>query len=503
MTGSTTTSWTFVSRVTIPAVMVTAEATWFSLLVNGVVNTSRGPHVSLPFLALALPAVAATAVSACSGRPGWRRWQQGIALVVVVLACAMVTAGLISLLTRSGSFWRVATQPWTADGQRAAVTAGAVWFFSACAWIRGTWLGVKLPSLRHAAWSFGLGAVAFIGIIVGRADAHTGAFRSVTGPTGWLLFVWFVFAVVAAALVRQRDFEQQFLDHSGSRPSSVWFTVLAVPMLAVALVALLLAVIVGPGAPVIGRIVARGAWALWWVLWWVLTHTFGSLWHLVRHGHSTTSTRHVRLTPHSAPRPLHFTPGHVPPIAAEVVSGVIIVVLVILAVRYLRPHRRLRMDAADRADLAEDEERDSVFTWHHFVTQLWRGVRALLSRFRRNRINRHAAPGAQPAPILSDAGLETVRHAYRRMLKAARSSGQGRSGAETTGEFRGRLSRGPAVSAGNALAELTDIYEAARYGELEITEPARQHAVAMADSIHSALTQFSVQDAAGPPSQQR
>jgi Domain of unknown function (DUF4129) len=501
MTGSTKMSWNFASRVTIPAVMVTAEATWFSLLVNGVVNTSRGPHVSLPYLALALPAVLATVVGACSGRLGWRSWQKGIALVLVVIASAMVTAGLISLLTRSGLFWRVATQPWTAEGQQAAVTAGAAWFISSCAWIRGTWLGVRLPSMRHAAWSLGLGAVAFIGIIGGRADAHAAAFRSVTGSTAWLLFVWFVFAVVAIALVRQRDFEQRFLDHSGSRPSSVWLTVLAVPTLAVALLALLLAVIVGPGAPVVGRVVARGAWAMWWVLWWVLTHTFGSLWHLVRHSHRTPSTRHVR-TPVSTPRPLHVTTGHVPPIAAEVVSGLIIVVVVVLAVRYLRPLRRLRMDAADRAELAEDEERDSVFTWHHFVTQLWRGVLALLGRFRRHGIKRHAAPETVPAPILSDAGLETVRHAYRRMLKAARVSGQGRSGAETTGEFRGRLSKGPAVSAGNALAELTDIYEAARYGEIEITEPARERAIAMADSVHSALTQFSVQESANPSSEQ-
>ncbi len=496
MTGSTTTSWTFASRVTIPALMVTAEATWFSLLVNGVVNTSRGPHVSLPFLALALPAVAATVVGTCSGRPGWRRWQQGIALVLAVVACAMVTAGLISLLTRSGLFWRVATQPWTVEGQRAAVTAGAVWFISACAWIRGTWLGVRLPSLRHAAWSMGLGAAAFVGIIVGRADAHAVAFRSVTGPTGWLFFVWFVFAVVAVALVRQRDFEQQFLNSAGSRPSSVWLTVLAVPTFAVALVALLLAVIVGPGAPVVGRVVARGAWALWWVLWWVFAHTLVSLWHLVSHSHSKTPTRHAHPTPASTPRPLHFTPGHVPHIVPEVVAGVIILVFVVLVVRYLRPFRRLRMDAADGTDLAEDEERDSVFTWHHFVTQLWRGVLALLSRFRRHGTNRQAAPGTVPVPVLSDASLENVRHAYRRMLKAARASGQGRSGAETTGEFRRRLSKGPAVGAGNALAELTDIYEAARYGELEIAEPARAHAVAIVDSIHSALTQFAVQEAA-------
>src|ERR1019366_8924742 len=108
MVGSNKTSGTFPSRVIIPAATVVAEATWISLLVNAAVNTSLGPYVDLPFVVLAVPAVMAAVVGAGSGRLGWRWWWRWAVLAPVILAGAAVTAGLISELTRSGSWWQVA-----------------------------------------------------------------------------------------------------------------------------------------------------------------------------------------------------------------------------------------------------------------------------------------------------------------------------------------------------------------------------------------------------------
>src|SRR5580704_5726877 len=211
MAGNRPTSWTFSSRTLIAGALVVAESAWVSLLVNAAVNGSPGPHVHLPFLALAIPAVAAAAVSAASGRLGWRWWWQGAVLAPAVVAGAAVTAGLTSSLTRSGSFWRVAVQPWTADGHPAAVAAGAAWFVAGLAWARGTWLGIAPPTLRQAAWSVGLGGAAFLGVFAGRADVHSTAFRAATGPAGWLLFVAFPFATAAVALIHEHDLEAQVL----------------------------------------------------------------------------------------------------------------------------------------------------------------------------------------------------------------------------------------------------------------------------------------------------
>src|SRR5579872_6853519 len=141
MAGSTATSWSFSSRTLIAGALVVAESTWVSLLVNAAVNASPGPHVHLAFVVLAVPALVAVGAGAASGRLGWRWWWQGLVLVPAVVLGAAVSAGLTAALTPSGSFWRVATQPWSATGHPAAVTAGAAWFVAGLAWARGAGLG--------------------------------------------------------------------------------------------------------------------------------------------------------------------------------------------------------------------------------------------------------------------------------------------------------------------------------------------------------------------------
>jgi hypothetical protein len=104
-----------------------------------------------------------------------------------------------------------------------------------------------------------------------------------------------------------------------------------------------------------------------------------------------------------------------------------------------------------------------------------------------------------PPAAGDDVGTETVRHAYGRMLLAARARGYARSATETTRELEGRLSRGPAASAAGALAGSTAVDDAVRYGELKTDGPAREEAVARADDVSFVLGQQPVAKPPGSP----
>jgi hypothetical protein len=153
--------------------------------------------------------------------------------------------------------------------------------------------------------------------------------------------------------------------------------------------------------------------------------------------------------------------------------------------------------------------RDSVFSWRHLGAQLWGTVLALLRRLRRRRSTRQSLEAAQ-IPAVDRASHETVRDAYRRMLLAARAAGRGRDLAETTRELEGRLVRGPVASQAGALADLTAVYDAVRYGEVAPQERDRVRAVAQANAVSSVLQEAvseeladPTSDAADPPSEAR
>jgi uncharacterized protein (DUF58 family) len=92
-------------------------------------------------------------------------------------------------------------------------------------------------------------------------------------------------------------------------------------------------------------------------------------------------------------------------------------------------------------------------------------------------------------PSRSGRGPETIRDAYRRVLTTARASGNPRAVTETTGELRHRLTDGLAAPAAGALAQLTALYDAARYGGLDGDETTRRQATAQADTVNSAIGQ--------------
>jgi Domain of unknown function (DUF4129) len=506
ITGETGRSLTFSRKVIAPAAMaiVVAEATWVSLLVVAIANAALGGRVSVSFLALALPAVVAVTLGAQRTRRA-KTWPRRAALLApAMLVGAILTAGVIGELSRSGSFLRVAVEPWTASGHDMGISAAAAWAVAVLAWGRGVWLGVAPPSFRQTAWSAGLGGVVLFGIVIGRAEGNHTPFSAATGATAWLLLVWFAFAATALTLVRKRDLEQEVLRRSQSQPDTVWMTVIGGPLVSVALVALVIAVAFGPAASIIGHGVALVAGAIGWLIS-TIAHAISTVVHPA-HGHRTVgkSGAHVHhkatsvTHPHHAPgktrqKTLDRKVGHNSTTPWLAVAAAVPATFLLLGVCYLftlgRPRRARRPRLTD---VAEDEERDTVFTWRHLANQLKGALRALreLLRRRQRRLRRAPAPSDTTHPTVPSedpTGGNTVRHAYRRMLITARASGSPRTPAETTHELQGRLSDGPAASAAKALAGLTVLYDAERYGEVETDEPARTHAVDQADAVSSAL----------------
>lgn len=474
--GSSVRSSRFTAELITPAAIVVAEATCASLLIDAVLTSSRGYHMSLSFWAVALPALAATAVSLASARLRRWRWRAPVLAAAVVVGAAL-TAGMISELGRSGSFWRVISQPWNVTGHAAAVTALTAWIVTALAWSRGCWAGISSPSFRQTAVSAGLGAAAFIGIIIGRGAADPSAFRTATSATGWLLFVWFPLVVVALALVHERDLEQQILRCPGAPPGAVWFSVLAVPMLVVALIAVLVAVAVGPLSSLAATGVTKVAQAIWWLMQ-KLADRFS---HVQLGTHSVSRPTPSRLpTLHSVAPLAPRSTVRVPPFVAIIVVAAVGAVLVLVVLRHLRPLSRRRPPA----DTAVNEERDSVFSWRHLFDQL-RGLLAGLLR----RLRRSPAAGQPVTEAVVERELDeaTVRRAYRSMLLAARASGQPRKPPETSGEFQRRLANGPGAAAAGELTRLTSLYEAARYGELAFDGPAVARAYGYAEAVSAAV----------------
>ncbi len=472
--------------------VVAAEATWVSMLMASAVNAAPGTHVHLPFLALALPAAVAAAWCATLAGLTWRWWWKVGAVGLGVALGVALTAGLTGELTRSGSWWQTATRPWTAAGHPAAVVAGVAWFAAGLAWGRGVWLGLAAPSFRHVTWSLALGGVAFVGIFAGQADHHAIAFLASTRAAGWLFFVFFPLTAAAAALVRERELEESLLARSATPPSLVWVSVLAVPLVGVGLVALLLAVVVGPGAPIAGRAVGRAAAAVWGAI----TAAAGWLWHLLptsRPGSTSPPVAHSQSgPPPGVPhvRPVH-APFNLPAVVWEILVVLAVVVVAYYSIRSLSP--RMKWRPLSSGESAE-EERSSIFSWRHLWAQLRSGLRW---PWRRGPTPEGASALAA-GPLEDEAGMATVRLAYRRFLSTARTVGRGRARSETARELEARLRADLAPAPADALKELTYLYDDVRYGAVRTDAATNLLARNQSTAVCAALAELSVGTAADP-----
>jgi hypothetical protein len=251
-------------------------------------------------------------------------------------------------------------------------------------------------------------------------------------------------------------------------------------MLAVAAVALVLAVVVGPAAPVVVRaVVAAGV-----AVGSAIAAVVAALSRLVPGG-VQRAVQPPRLR--GRPPPVAPSPGRVhllglPAIVWEVLAGVTALALIVLIARFLRPFWPHWSPQSDPVD----EERDSVFTWRHLAAQLRAALRALLARLRwPRRRGAGGLPATVPVPVLSGAAGGTIRQSYRRVLVAARRSGAGRSPSETTRELELRLvsSFGFGEATAGPLRELTDLYDHVRYAEVPAGQQSERLAQSHADTV--------------------
>ena len=463
MTGKSEPRWNWLHNVGIAAALVAAEATWVSLSLSAAANSSRSFRMDIPFLALAVPAVTAATVVGLSGRLPWRWWWRALALLPVLVCGVGLTAGWVSELSIPGSFGPVSLHPWTVVGRVPSTTAALAWFVAALAWVRGTWLGAAPITFLHAARSVAISVVAYLILFAVLATNHEPMLRIATRGSGWLFIAFFAAAVTTLALVRERDLEKQALLVPSSRPSLAWLTVLGVPLAAVAGMALLLAAVVGPLAPIIGRAIARVVVAIWSAIAFVAR----AIGRLFPRGHPARPSTKVRRpathpTTTSVPRPVHQA-IHGPALGWEIFTVVVVLAGLVLLVRAIHPMRfRWRPE-----HVALEEERDSVFSWGHLLAQLW----ALFGRlFGRRHPPLPESGTAVTADSLPRPDVSEVRRQYRRMLVATNSAGLGRRSSETTHDFQQRLGTSvlPPPERGD-LDRLTRLYDRARYGGEEGT----------------------------------
>lgn len=467
--------------------LVAAEAAWATLLFDAVANGAAVPGrttVDLPYLAMALPAVVAVFVAASIGdqRLGshHRLWRLLLALVVV--AGAGITAGVVAGVGSHESIWPLLTHPWALG--RAGRAAKWAWAVSIVSWGRGTWLGLSPPSLRHSSTSLVVGAVVFLTVFVERHVVHQASYARATGSAEWLLFVFFPVGMTAAAWLHEQAVARAALRRTSGRRSGAWLVALVVPLALVALVALLIGGGAGPVATgvadgaraIVGAIEAAGNWLVG-LLRGVHIRASGN-------GPSSPSLPGPPKLPNKYGASAHTTLLSVLAIVLTVVVAIAALVVLVLLIRWVLQARRRRR----ARDEAVDVDRESIFSWGHLGTQLRATIRKFLVRLR----SRHcpSLPVADE-PAMSnvvDVDDGTARAAYRRLLRAARATGRGRAPSETTHELETRLAAALSGTLDErALTTLTAIYDRARYGGEEPSDPERTAAFAAADSLVMAL----------------
>ncbi|HLI00034.1 MAG TPA: DUF4129 domain-containing protein [Acidimicrobiales bacterium] len=481
-----------------PLLLAVSEAGWGSLLLRSWAADGRHVHLSLPYLAVLLPLAAAVAgVGAArrvlpAGRGRSARVLRRTALAALVVIGLMLSAGTISSLSVGGSWLVAATHPWASVGHEATVVARTAWVVAVLTWLRGTWLVSVELSARQVVLSGVGAAVTFLAVFISHAASPHSQFAATTGGAGALFFVTFPAAGAAVALVRQQELEEIVLQRRGSGPGGVWLTTLLVPMLVVSAVGLAVATIGGPVARFAGRLAAD--------IVRLAARALAALFSLL-----PGINIHVKpAPPHGLPAgvPGHLKnvhPGHTPgwllavaiAVSAVVVAG-LVYLIVRLVLRYLADHR------PQPGVAAEDEERDSVFSWSHLLAQLRGALRRLVPRRRRRAgtpsgVGRAAAGAGGPdAEGGASAGPLDVRAAYRRLLVESRRLGLGRRPPETPLELETRfaavLSSRVVDHAGGDVDALTDVYNGVRYGAAVTGDAEARAATARVERILSDLS---------------
>jgi len=123
-------------------------------------------------------------------------------------------------------------------------------------------------------------------------------------------------------------------------------------------------------------------------------------------------------------------------------------------------------------DVADNEERTSLWSWGLFLAQLHALRRSLLNRVRQ-RVSSPSTPAGTLVAWDEERDIAEIRRLYRRLLKWAAAHGHPRHPSRTPHEFARELRR-TLPSYSEAISKITDFYGSARYaGERGRRSPAR------------------------------
>lgn len=464
-------------RPTLAVVLAASEATWASLWISAFVNTWPHFHMDVPFLALALPAVAMASLSFSVRGRGPMRWTSAVVLPGAGLVVTALCAGLLSQLSVPGSFLAVAFHPWTVTGRTPATISTLSWFFSSLAVGRGTLIGSTRPSMGQSIRSVVVGVTLFLAIFLLVAVSPTSSLDAATRSAQSLFLPYCLAALVLLGLARARTIERTGSAIATDGARRTWVALLASPLVVVAVVGTAAAAGLGSWGSAIGRAfvdagrpvgrvvgaVVHGVLfavdeiftgigrAIGAVIGLFMQHSVGRADH--RHVPHTTTT----LAPNNPARPL----PHLVTITIEAVCVLGILTALGLLGRHLAHQRPGAVDPGF-------EERSSVFSARRLVAQLMATVSRLLARLASS-LGRRRQVAADPALVELEIDLHPVRREYLRVLTSARAHGEGRRATETAREFGERLATrlGPPHA---TLADLTTRYEAVRYREAGTTE---------------------------------
>jgi len=518
MTGRSASSWSWLDNVAVPALLGSVEAGWVSAWISAL---AHGPHHDLEDLPALAPmlviivAVTSTAwlqhavISTATGNVA-----RSVVPVVVPVVGVLISAGVLASLYLHAGLFAVALHPWTVTGQRASDGSALAWFVAVVAWIRGTWLGRKDPSLDEAIGSVAIATLAYLALfLLGAAEHRAPALHHELGTAAIVLVLSFPAAMATVSLIHERDLEVATLQRDrGSRPSLAWLGAVMVPMTGVVVLALGLALAVGPLGPLVRRVVVNVARDVARALI-DIGHLFS---HLFRKPKHLIATHRVA---HGSGLSLVERPGKLPVwlvVVAGVLAGLVAALLVALVVRaLLRLRVRLhRNEVDDEPD--PDEDRESTFSWGHVLEQLWTWLRTLFGAVWRARHDaRRSLPArgggeAEVVELNGSSPTEQVRYSYRRVLRAASDATLRREPFETPAELAARIERAtrieraaelkrldprdstaledqPAGLDPAALGELTRLYEQARYGAVPASDSSARRAALHAAAVVGAL----------------
>ena len=474
--GANAIRWSWAGDIIAPAGQAVMETTWLYAwaLVLAVVSHLPGPGF--------IPIVSLLIGGAWSGRfTRLLPWRYPLNFAPLLPASAIslpawLHATLLPSVDSTAQTWVFVLDPQLSGIiQRSLIIIGGL---GAYIWLRGVWIGVRPPSTELLGrWLMG-GTAAFVvlfALISAQAEVDlVKLFPTLEG----LVVVYFITALSLISLVHT-----QTLNHRAAARQPVtasWLIALSVPMAGIVGLGVLISSNLAPLINHSMHFLLQAGLLLWRVLLWIgywLVVFLDWLSKLFPSG-TPQEVHSPKGRPKAPPKVLTFdwegTPIHPQPWQVYVLIAVVTAFLLLVFLRTLL--QRPRVESTESVS----EERQSVWSWQLFGSQL----RAILDRLL-GRLNREKATKSHHERSVersTDPHPADIRQIYRRLLLWAMRRGHPRAPATTTQELLHRLSS-VAPHAGKPLSLVTTIYETARYGKKEIPEEVLNEAQRAAEDL--------------------